>query len=67
MGTLWEVLGEGGSYMIVPDLFYRVVVQSIFFYGLETWVLNAPILLDLEVLYMGFSRVIAQMRPWRGH
>ena len=51
--------------MIVPDLFYRVVVQSIFFYGLETWVLNAPILLDLEVLYMGFSRVIAQMRPWR--
>ena len=51
--------------MRVPNLFYRVVVQSIFFYGFETWVLNAPMLSALEVLYMGFPRVIAQMRPWR--
>ena len=55
-GRLGKLLRREGADTILPEKFYRAVVQAMLLFGAETWVLSAAMLKKLEGLHVGFLR-----------
>ena len=45
-----------GEYVKIYGLFYHSVVQTLLLYGSEIWVITAPIIADMEIVIIGFTR-----------
>ena len=61
-GRLGTLIRQEGSKPRVSEIFYRVVVQAILLYGLETWVLSAEMAKRVDGTHTGFMRLITGMR-----
>ena len=49
-----ELLQRKGAETRVSTMFYQVVVQSVLFFGAETWVLSEAMSRKLEGVYVGY-------------
>ena len=65
-GWLGKLLWKEGAELAVSEIFYRAVVQAVLLFGVETWVLSAPMMQILEGAHVGLLRqVIVKQEIWR--
>ena len=72
VGSYMEVAKEGGTDPSDPVKFYHVVVQVVFLFWAETWVLSASMAKKLEGVHVGLLRQVTRLKvkrlkdgPWQ--
>ena len=64
-GRLSRNLSREGADPKVSGIFYKAVVQSVFLFAAETWVLTPRMEQDLECFQNRVARRITRKQPWR--
>ena len=59
------MLHREGEEPAVSEKFYRAVIQAVFLFGEETWVLLAPMAQRLEGFHVGFLRQVKKLKAKR--
>ena len=62
---LGKVVNKSGATVRVRGMFYKTVVQSVLFYGRDSWVVTGDMIKVLEVFHHWASRRIAGMTERR--
>ena len=65
VGAAWKATLEGGGGADSLGNFYRVVVQSVLFFGAEIWVLTETMIQRLEVAHMIFLKQVTRKQETR--
>ena len=65
VGAAWKATWEGGGGADSLGNFYRVVVQSVLFFGAEIWVLTETMIQRLEVAHMIFLKQVTRKQETR--
>ena len=65
-GRLQGILSREGATKRVPGNFFKAVVQQVFLFGAETWVVSPRMERALSAFIHGAARRITGMQPRRG-